>query len=163
MPRGKAKPAEPLKNTADDDDYRQALEEIEEIDSEADGAKEEHRKNLATIRERKKRKIKMLCADLGIDRDVFEAMLADRKEDRSYKASKADRARKIPEAKVELYLDALGQFSWIAPDDEPSGKPSETVAERAARERAEAISKVTEEEQSEGAAVLDEMAGLGLH
>lgn len=149
---------EQLKNSADDDDFRQALEEIEEIEGEAGSAKEAHRKNIATIRERKKRKIKMLCTELGMDRDVFEAMLADRAEDRAYEAKKAARASKIPEAKIELFLDSLNQFSWLPPVEPADGKKPETPAERAARERIEAIAKVTEEEQSEGEAVLDDLA-----
>lgn len=147
-----------LKNSADDDDFRQALEEIEGIDGEADSAREAHRKNIATIRERKKRKIKMLCTELGMDREVFEAMLADRAEDRAYEAKKAQRAKRMPEAKIELFLDSLNQFSWLPPDEPVEGKKPETPAERAARERIETIAKVTEEEQTEGAEVLDEMA-----
>ena len=148
---------EQLKNSADDDDFRQALEEVEQIDTEADEKKESHRSEMATIRERKKRKIKMLCQELGMDRDVFEAMLADRAEDRAYQAKKAKRAKKIPDAKIELFLDSLQQFSWLPPVEDDA-KP-ETPAERAARERIEAINAITEAEQAEGAAALDELAG----
>lgn len=148
---------EQLKNSADDDDFLQALEEVEGIDTEADEKKEAHRSEMATIRERKKRKIKMLCQELGMDRDVFEAMLADRAEDRAYQAKKAKRAKKIPDAKIELFLDSLQQFSWLPPVEDDA-KP-ETPAERAARERIQAINAITEAEQAEGAAALDELAG----
>ena len=152
------RPVEQLRNRSDEDDFRQALEEIEGIDSEADEAKENHRSALATIRERKKRKIKMLCTELAMDRDVFEAMLADRAEDRAYQVKKAKRANKIPDAKIELFMDALGQFSWIEPAP-ADASALETVAERATRERIDAINKITDEEQAEGAAALDELAG----
>lgn len=154
---------EQLKNSADDEDFLQALEEIEGIDTETDEAKEDHRSKLATIRERKKRKIKMLCTELGMDRDVFEAMLADRAEDRKYQSAKARRVLKIPDAKIELFMDSLNQFSWLPPvEPEPGAKP-ETVAERATRERIEAINKITEAEAAEGADVLDELAGGQVH
>ena len=143
---------EQLKNSADDDDFRQALEEVEQIDTEADEKKEAHRSEMATIRERKKRKIKMLCQELGMDRDVFEAMLADRAEDRAYQA------KKIPDAKIELFMDSLNQFSWLPPLSDDDGIP-ESAAARAARERIEAINAITETEQAEGAAALDELAG----
>lgn len=152
---------EQLKNSADDDDFRQALEEVEQIDTEADEKKEAHRSEMATIRERKKRKIKMLCQELGMDRDVFEAMLADRAEDRAYQAKKAKRAKKMPDTKIELFLDSLHQFSWLPPVEDDA-KP-ETPAERAARERIEAINAITEAEQAEGAAALDELAGEAVH
>lgn len=150
----------PLQNSADDDDVRQALEEVEEITvTEADAERDRHRKAAASIREKAKRKKKMLCSELGIDADVFNAMLADRADDRAYQAKKAQRAEQMPEAKVELFLDYLGQFSWLPPVEPAEGEKPETPAERAVRERIEAIAKVTEEEQTEGAAVLEEMAG----
>lgn len=153
---------EQLKNSADDDDFRQALEEVEGIDTEADEKKEAHRSEMATIRERKKRKIKMLCQELGMDRDVFEAMLADRAEDRAYQAKKAKRAKKIPDAKIELFMDSLNQFSWLPPMSDEEGIP-ESAAARAARERIEAINAITEAEQAEGAAALDDLAGEAVH
>jgi hypothetical protein len=149
-----------LKNSADDEDFIQALEEVEGIDSDRDDAKEAHRAKMATFREAKKRKIKMLCTELGMDRDVFEAMLADRAEDRAYQAKKAERAQKMPDAKTEMFLDALGQYSWLPA---PEGAEPETVAERAARERIEAIQRITDDEQVEGQAALDELAGEAVH
>lgn len=156
-----SKPAPQLRNSANDEDWIQALQEVEEITvGEAEAEKERHKSASATIREKAKRKKKMLCAELGIDAEVFDAMLADRAEDRKYQASKAKRAEKMPDTKVEYFLDALGQYSWIAHDVSiPDGPGPETVAERATRERIEAISAITEAEQAEGAAALDELAG----
>lgn len=153
-------PVEQLRNRSDEDDFLQALEEIEGIDTEGDEAKEAHRSAMATIRERKKRKIKMLCTELSIDRDVFEAMLADRAEDRAYRAKKDKRAYKIPATKIELFLDGLSQFSWLPPVEAMPGEKPETVAERAARERIDAINKVTVEEQAEGNELVNDIIGL---
>ena len=150
------RPPEQLRNSADEDDFLQALQEVEAIDPEADEARDDPRERMATIRERKKRKIKMLCQELGIDREVFDAMLADRAEDRAYEAKKAKRAKKIPDTKIELFLDSLQQFSWLPPVED--GAEPETPAERAARERIEAIQKITDQEQADGAAALDELA-----
>ena len=156
-----SKPAEQLRNSADDSDWIQALQEVEEITvGEAEAERDRHKSAAATIREKAKRKIKMLCAELGIDREVFDAMLADRAEDRKYQAAKAKRAEKIPDTKVELFLDALGQYGWLPPDEaQPDGAGPESVAERATRERIEAIQKITDQEQQEGADALNQLAG----
>lgn len=155
-----SKPAEQLKNSASDEDWIQALEEVEEITvGESDAERDRHKSAAATIREKAKRKKKMLCAELGLDAEIFDAMLADRAEDRKYEASKAKRAEKMPDAKVEYFLDALGQYGWIEPVAHPDGAGPETVAERATRERIAAIQKVTDEEAVEGAAALNELAG----
>lgn len=151
------KPAPQLQNSANDEDWIQALQEVEEITvGEAEAEKERHKSASATIREKAKRKKKMLCAELGIDAEVFDAMLADRAEDRKYQASKAKRAEKMPDTKVEYFLDALGQYGWLPPAEGPD---AETPAERATRERIEAIQKVTDEEQEAGAEALSELAG----
>lgn len=155
-----SKPAPQLQNSANDEDWIQALQEVEEITvGEADAERERHKSADATIREKAKRKKKMLCAELGIDAEVFDAMLADRAEDRKYEAAKAKRAAKIPDTKVEYFLDALGQYAWIEPVEPAEGTGPESVAERATRERIEAIQKITDEEAAEGAAALDELAG----
>lgn len=154
-----SKPAPQLQNSANDEDWIQALKEVEEITvDEADAEKDRHKSAAATIREKAKRKKKMLCAELGIDAEVFDAMLADRAEDRKYEAAKAKRAEKMPDTKVEYFLDALGQYGWIAPAEPVAGAEPETVAVRATRERIEAINKITEAEAAEGAEALDQLA-----
>ena len=154
-----SKPAEQLRNSADDSDWIQALQEVEEITvGKAEAERDRHKSAAATIREKAKRKIKMLCAELGIDREVFDAMLADRAEDRKYEAAKAKRAAKMPDTKVELFLDSLNQFSWLPPVEK--GEKPETVAERAARERIDAIQKITDQEQQAGAEALDQLAAV---
>lgn len=145
-----------LRNSASDEDWIQALEEVEAITAEIDDEKAASKDRIATIKDRQKRKVEMLCRELGMDKEVFKAMLADRAEDRKYQASKAKRAEKIPDTKVEYFLDALGQYGWLPPVEGPD---AETPAERAARERIEAIQKITDEEQAAGAEALDELAG----
>lgn len=159
------RPPEQKRNSASDEDWIQALEEVEEITvDETDAEKERHKSAAATIREKAKRKKKMLCTELGIDLEIFNAMLADRSEDRKYQASKAKRAEQIPDSKVEYFLDALGQYGWLEPvESQPDGAGPETVAERATRERIEAIQKITDEEQEEGAEALDSLAGDQVH
>lgn len=164
MAKTKAQPAGQKPNIANDEDWLQALQEVEEIvQVEADAEKERHKAAIQAIRDKAKRKKKMLCAELGIDAEIFDAMLADRAEDRKYEAAKAKRAAKIPDDKVEYYLDALGQYGWLPADEaQPDGAGPESVAERATRERIEAIQKITEQEQAEGEAALAELSG-GIH
>jgi len=139
------------------------LREIEDMVAEREEIAAGHRDQIADLKAAEKRKFKMLCRELNIDETVAKAMLADRAEDRAYEAKKAKRAAKIPADKIELFVDYLGQFSWLKPEDgdEPAGDLS--VAERAARKRSADIANVTEAEQAEGAAVLDELAGEALH
>lgn len=155
-----SKPAQkPHTNQADDADWLQALQEVEEITvDEAEAERERHKSAAASIREKAKRKKKMLCAELGMDPEVFDAKLAERAEDRKYFAAKKKRADRMPDTKIELWADVSGQYNWLPPGDVPEDV-EETFAERANRERIEAIQKITEDEQAEGAAALDELAG----
>lgn len=154
-----AKPAPQLQNSANDEDWIQALQEVEEITvSEAEAEKDRHKSAAATIREKAKRKIKMLCAELGMDHEVFKAKLAERAEDRKYFEQKQKRAAQMPDTKIELWADVSGQYNWLPPGDVPEGV-EETFAERANRERIEAIQRVTEDEQAAGAEALNELAG----
>lgn len=154
-----SKAAPQLQNSADDSDWIQALEEVEEITVDEAGAeREKHRKAAAEIREKAKRKIKMLCAELGMDLEVFKAKLAERAEDRKYFEQKQKRAAQMPDTKIELWADVSGQYNWLPPGEVPEGV-EETFAERANRERIEAIQRVTEDEQAAGAEALNELAG----
>lgn len=153
-----SKPAPQLQNSANDEDWIQALQEVEEITvDEAEVEKDRHKSAAATIREKAKRKKKMLCAELGMDPEVFDAKLAERAEDRKYFAAKKKRADRMPDTKIELWADVSGQYNWLPPGEVPEDV-EETFAERANRERIEAIAAITETEQAEGAAALDELA-----
>jgi hypothetical protein len=152
------KPAPQLQNSATDEDWVQALEEVEGIIvDEADAERDRHKKAAATIREKGKRKIEMLCRELGMDKEVFKAKLAERQEDRKYFERKQKRAEQMPDTKIELWADVSGQYNWLPPGDVPEGV-EETFAERANRERIEAIQKITDEEQQAGAEALDQLA-----
>jgi hypothetical protein len=154
-----AKPAPQLQNSATDEDWVQALEEVEGIIvDEADAEHDRHKKAAATIREKGKRKIEMLCRELGMDKEVFKAKLAERQEDRKYFERKQKRAEQMPDTKIELWADVSGQYNWLPEGDAPEGK-AETFAERANRERIEAIQKITDEEQQAGAEALNQLAG----
>jgi hypothetical protein len=154
-----SKAAPQLQNSADDSDWIQALEEVEEITVDEAGAeRDKHRQAAAEIREKAKRKIKMLCQELGMDLEVFKAKLAERAEDRKYFEQKQKRAASMPDTKIELWADVSGQYNWLPPGEVPEGV-EETFAERANRERIEAIQKVTDEEQEEGGKALDELTG----
>jgi len=159
------RPPEQLKNSADDQDWIQALEDVEEITVDEAGAeRDKHRKAAAAIREKAKRKIKMLCQELGMDLEVFKAKLEERAEDRAHYAKKQKRAERMPDTKIEYWADVSGQYNWLPPGDEPEtvGQP-ETFAERANRERIEAIQKVTDEEQEAGSEALNELAGSSVN
>lgn len=153
------KPAPQLQNSATDEDWIQALEEVEGIIvDELDAEKTRHRSASATIREKGKRKIEMLCRELGMDKEVFKAKIAERDEDRKYFERKQKRAEQMPDTKIELWADVSGQYNWLPPGEAPEGK-EETFAERANRERIEAIQKITDQEQQEGADALIQLAG----
>lgn len=155
------RPPEQLRNSADDADWIQALQEVEEITvGEADAERERHKSAAATIREKAKRKIKMLCRELGMDEEVFKAKLAERSEDRNYFERKKKRAEQMPDTKIELWADVSGQYNWLPPGDEPEtvAQP-ETFAQRANRERIEAIQRITDEEQERGEEALNQLAG----
>lgn len=155
-----SKPAPQLQNSATDEDWIQALEEVEEIIiDEAEAERDRHKKAAATIREKGKRKIEMLCRELGMDKEVFKAKLAERQEDRKYFERKQKRAEQMPDTKIELWADVSGQYNWLPPGDVPEGV-EETFAARANRERIEAIQKVTDEEAAAGAEALDQLAAV---
>jgi hypothetical protein len=156
-----SKPAPQLQNSATDEDWIQALEEVEGIIvDELDDERDRHKSAAATIREKGKRKIKMLCRELGMDEEVFKAKLAERSEDRKYFERKKKRAEQMPDTKIELWADVSGQYNWLPPGDEPEtvGQP-ETFAQRANRERIEAIQRITDEEAAAGAEALNELSG----
>lgn len=158
-----SKPAPQLQNSANDEDWIQALQEVEEITvDEAEAEKDRHKSAAATIREKAKRKKKMLCAELGMDPEVFDAKLAERAEDRKYFAAKKKRADRMPDTKIELWADVSGQYNFLPPGDVPEGD-SETFAQRANRERIEAIAAITETEQAEGAEALNQLTTEQVH
>ena len=150
----------PFTNGADDADWLQALEEVEAITVEAMAeAKERFDAEMAKLKADAKRKTEMLCRELGLDKGLFKARLADRDEDRKHFAKKQKRAAKMPADKIEVWCDLAGQTSFLPPGEPtPEGKV-ETLAERANRLEQEARQKITEEELAEGEAVFGKTIG----
>ena len=150
---------EQKRNSASDEDWVQALEEVEELTvTERAEEDERHREAVKSLNESAKRKIKMLCRERGMDEQLFKAALADRADDRKHYAKKQKRAAKIPDDKIEYWSDVAGQYNWLPPTDEAAPQ-AETFTERANRERIEAIARITEQEQDEGEQALAELAG----
>ena len=150
----------PYTNGADDADWLQALEEVEAITVDAMAeAKERFSNEMAKLKADAKRKTEMLCRELGLDKALFKAKLADRDEDRKHFAKKQKRAAKMPADKIEVWCDLAGQTSFLPPGDPLPEGTVETLAERANRLAREAIQKITDEEQQAGADALNELAG----
>ena len=143
---------EQIRNSWDDDDFRSVVLEIEEMEDEKSQIMATARGKAMKVSERIKNRKKIAKQELRVDTDILNAVLKDRKLDRQ----KAKLAESIPDEKMELWIDAAGQFAFIPPNAE---HPGESVAQAAARKRMAEIDEVTEREQQEGAAVLDELAG----
>lgn len=139
---------EQIRNTYDDDDFRQIVQEIEDMDAEVDTIMASARGKASKIREAQKRKKKMAKQELGIQTEILNATLKTRKLERQLEVI----AQSIPEEMAELWMDAAGQFSFLQPED------GETAAQVAARRAREDAATRQEAEQAEGNAVLDEMA-----
>lgn len=140
-------------NGYEDEDFRAVIAEMEEMDGEAEEIMASARGKVSNIRKRQKNKLKMAKAELNIPPSLMRTVLKQRKLERQLQKLADD----VAEDEIELYADASGQFSFLAPEaDEPEVV---TPAQRAARRAAKAAAENAEEEQKEGAAVLDEMTG----
>ena len=148
----KAQQTELRRNGYDDDDFRSVISEMEEMDEEAEHLMSTARGKVQNIRKRQKNRVKIAKAELGIPSDVLNAVLKQRKLERKLEKL----ASEISEDMIEVYEDASGQFSLFHTDD---GEPQVTAAQAAARKATEQAREAHEAEQSEGGAVLDEMAG----
>lgn len=136
-----------ISNTYDDDDFRQVVAEIEEMDAEVETIMATARGKVSAIRTRQKNRKKIAKAELKIPTQVLNAVLKQRGLERQLKKL----TENVPDDMVELYEEASGQFSLFKPEN---GK---TVAEAAASERRSEVADITEREQAEGAAVLDQL------
>ncbi|MEX0684023.1 MAG: hypothetical protein WD472_11305 [Dehalococcoidia bacterium] len=147
-----------FRNTAfADDDFRQVLGEIEEMDAEAETIMASARGKVQGIRKRQKNRKKIAKSELGIPGDVLNAVLKQRKLETQLKRISEEVADEL----IELYEDCSGQFSLFASADGEA--PAETAAQAAARQRKAEIAAVSEREQAEGAAALDELSGDKVH
>ena len=148
---------EQLKNGYEDDDFRQVIAEIEDADEEAESIMATARGKVSAIRTRQKNRIKIAKQELRIPSDVLRAVLKQRKLEQKLK----DLASTVPDDLIEVFEDASGQFSMFAPSGDDA--PAETSAQAAARQRREEVQAVTDREQEEGAAALDELTGGQVH
>lgn len=139
-------------NGYEDDDLRQMIAEIEEMDDEAEELMASARGKVQNVRKRQKNRKKEAKA-LGIPSKLLATLLKQRKLERQLQALADD----MPDDEIELYADASGQFSFLAP--EPDEPETVTPAQRAARKAAKAAAENEQAEQEEGARVLDDLAG----
>jgi len=152
-----SKPAtEQRRNSFEDSDFEQVISEIEEMDEEIATIQATAAGKIGGVKTRKANRIKIAKAELGIPTDVLKAVLKQRDLERKLAKISAG----IPDDQIELYADAAGQFSFLKPDAE---HPTDNAAQVAARQRQAEIQKVTDEEQAEGAAALDELAEGAVH
>lgn len=142
------KPVEQRRNSFDDSDLAQVIERIE-------AAKAKEADTKATAAADRKRTIKVIEAEaknVGIPLKSLRKTLKVRALQQKIEAE----VQGVPDNEIELFFDMQGQSSWLAPDE---GHPTESDAQIAARRRIAEIQKVTDVEQAEGAAALDELAG----
>jgi uncharacterized protein (UPF0335 family) len=150
------RPPEQKKNAYEDSDFQQILDEIEELEAEKVTIRAEAAGKCSAIA-KKIENAKKTGKNLGIPTKTLSTVLKARRLERQLK----DLADGVPEDEVELYLDAIGQFSWLKPEE--GDEPVLSAAETAAKKRAAEVAEVTEREQAEGEAVLDELVGEAVH
>lgn len=142
---------EQQRNGYEDDDMRQLLEEIEELEE----GKVSIRMTAAADCSSISKKIKVAkgrAKDLGIPLAILNGLLKTRRLERLI----ADIAGDVPDDLTEMWEDAAGQFSFLAPEGDDE-EPVETVAEVAAKRRAKKAKADQEAEQEAGAKVLEEL------
>jgi hypothetical protein len=145
---------EQKRNGFEDDDLRDVIAEMEAMDDEAAEIMASAMGKVAGIRKKQKALKKRAKDDLSIPSRLLTTLLKQRKLERKLQELADD----VPEDEIELYADAAGQFSFLAPEgDEPA---TVTPAQRAARKAAEAAKAHHEAEQAEGEAVLNELAAV---
>lgn len=156
----------PQSNSYDDDDMKALLDVLDEKDAEALEIMASAMGKVAGIRKWQKAEIKRAKDDLGIPTGVLKPL----RKMRALEKQMRKVADEVADDLVEVFEDAVGQFSFFAPNDDgvhpASGaavNAEETAAQAAARQRAAAVAEVTEREQAEGEAVLDELAGEAVH
>ena len=141
------------RNSYADEDFRQVISEMEEMDEEAEHLMSTARGKVQNIRKRQKNRIKIAKAELGIPDDVLKAVLKQRKLERKLEAL----ASEISDDHIEVYEDASGQFGLFA---SPDGEQV-PAAQAAARKAAEQAREAHEAEQAEGERALNELAAAG--
>lgn len=142
---------EQRKNSYEDADFLTVLNEIEEMHDEIETVMASARGKVGGIKTRIKNRIKIADKELQIPPDILRAVLSQRKLERQIQ----NLAASVKDDLIEVFEDAAGQFSLFAPADDAEAKPA---AQAAAEQRKAEIQEVTDREQAEGAAALDELA-----
>lgn len=143
---------EQRKNSYEDSDLRQILGEIEDFEAEkvsiratAAGECGGIAKQIGNAKGRAK--------ELGIPAAILNGLLKTRNLERQIAAV----ADGVPEDHAEMWVDAVGQFSFLAPDTDEEQPKAETGATKAAKRRQKQAKANQEAEQAEGASVLDDL------
>lgn len=140
------------KNSYEDSDFRDVIAEIEGMDDDIKSIMATAMGKAAGIRKKIKATKKRAKDDLAIPTAILNASLKTRALERKIQ----DIANDVPDELTEMWVDAAGQFSWLAPiEDEPAEEPAPT---RAAKRRKKAAEANEAAEQATGAEVLKELA-----
>lgn len=142
---GKKKP--PQSNSWADEDFQQILDEIEELEAEKVSIMAKAAGDCGGIA-KKIKTAKATAKDLGIPLSILGATLKTRKYERKIE----EIAKGVPDDQVELFMDAMGQFSWLKPEE--TGESGAQVAAKRAKTSADANQ---EAEQRDGAEVLADL------
>jgi hypothetical protein len=138
-------------NSYDDDDMEAILSVLDEKDDEAETIMASARGKVAAIRKWQKAEIKRAKDELGIPTGVLKPLRKIRALEKQIQKVTDD----VSEDLIEVYEDAVGQFSLFKPEgDDPA---PETAAEASAKARKKAVREAHEAEQAEGERVIDEM------
>lgn len=148
------RPPEQKKNGYEDDDMRQLIGEIETLEAEKVSIRAKAAGECGGVA-KKIGNAKGRAKELGIPLAILNGLLKTRKLERQIAAA----GNTIPDELAELWVEASGQFSFLAPEGEEPPEPGETAAQRAARQRKADADAHHEAEQAEGDRVLGELAG----
>lgn len=145
----------PQSNSYDDDDMKALLDVLDEKDAEAREIMASAMGKVAGIRKWQKAEILRAKAELGIPPGVLKPLRKMRELERKMRKV----ADEVAEDLVEVFEDAVGQFSFLAPVEGVTAEPDNAAA-RAAAQRAEVVAEVTEKEQAEGEEALADLTSV---
>lgn len=151
------RPPEPRRNGYEDDDMRQLIGEIETLEAEKVSIRAKAAGECGGV-SKKIGNAKGRVKELGIPLAILNGLLKTRKLERQIEAA----GQGIPDDLAELWLEASGQFSFLAPEGEEPPEPGETAAQRAAKQRKAEADANHEAEQQAGEEVLKDLTG-GMH
>lgn len=146
------------RNSYEDSDFKQIIAEIEGYEDDKASARAEAAGKCSQIARRIKN-AKATAKSLGIPKAILDAMLKTRKLERKLQEA----AGEVPEELAEMWVDAVGQFSFLAPAEGEEVEPEATPAKKAARRAKKAAEAHQAAEQVEGGKVLEELAGAAVN